>query len=142
MPTRTLRPFIALAVLAVALVAGCGVPPDPSREQPRLSEFAQPSAGDLAQAGVTKIVSWSDRTEQPVQVTTTGGPVYFPYPRGEPLARFALLVDGGRATVRSDDFDEREFARYTASMRRVIDEALRLTRENNARLDVREKASK
>lgn len=142
MPTRSSHPLGAVVVLAFAFLAGCGVPPDPSREQPRLSEFAQSYAGDLGQAGVTKILSWSDRVEQPVQVTARRGPVYFPYPRGEPLARFALLVDAGRTTVRSDDFDERDFDRYTASMRRIIDEALRLTRDNNARLETLEKASK
>jgi hypothetical protein len=136
------RVTVATIMLFTLLaIAACGVPPDPSREQPRLSEFAQGSADALTQAGVTKIVSWSDRVEQPVQVTTRGGPIYFPFPRGLPLARFALSVDGGRVTVRSDDFDERNFDTYTASMRPVIAEALRLTRENNARLETREKAS-
>src|SRR5512137_1113214 len=107
--TRRLAAIRAFTLLALAALVACGVPPDPSREQPRLSEFAQGYANALGQAGVTKIVSWSDRVEQPVQVTSRGGPIYFPYPRGLPLARFALVVDGGRTVVRSDDFDERNF---------------------------------
>jgi hypothetical protein len=139
-PAR-LATYGAVMLFTFLAIAACGVPPDPSREQPRLSEFAQGFAEALGQAGVIKIVAWSDRVEQPVQVTTRGGPIYFPYPRGVPLARFALGIDGGRATVRSDEFDDGNFETYTASMRPVIAEALRLTRENNARLETREKAS-
>ena len=122
------------------MLTSCGVPPDPGREQPRLSAFAQQDAAALAQAGITKIVSWSDRPEQPVQVTTAAGPIYFPYPQGLPLARFVVIVDGGRVTVKSDDYDERNHEAYTGTMRRIIDESIRWARGNNARTDEKEKA--
>jgi hypothetical protein len=108
---------IALACLTVAaFFGGCGVPPDPSREQPVLSNWAQSYVPALQQAGISKIVSWSDRAEQPVQVMSTGGAVYFPYAPGVSLVRFALTVDGGRATVKSDDYAPEQHDRYVSTM--------------------------
>lgn len=134
------RYVIAFFALCVIALSGCGVPPDPGREQPRLSAFAQQDAAALAQAGIGKIVSWSDRPEQPVQVTTTGGPIYFPYPQGLALARFVIIVDGNRVIVKSDDYDERNHDAYTETMRRIIDESIRWARGNNARIEEKEKA--
>ncbi|CAG0992889.1 hypothetical protein BURK1_02367 [Burkholderiales bacterium] len=138
------RPFaavLAAVALASALVA-CGVPPDPSREQPALASAVADALPALRAAGISKIHAWSDRLEQPVQVTSAGGPLYFPYPRGMPLARFALHADAERVVVLSDDYDPAAHDRYVESMRRVIAESLRLAGENAARLETREKASR
>lgn len=122
---RATRWNLVLAVPLVLALAGCDVPPDPQREVPTLSQYAQQQADPLLQAGIAKIVAWSDRVDQPVQVLTRAGPVYFPYPRGLPLFRFALAVDGTRITVKSDEYDPRDHERDTAALRRVVDEALR-----------------
>ena len=132
---------IAAIVLAAALVS-CGVPPDPSREQPALATSVADALPALKAAGISKIHAWSDRSEQPVQVTSAGGPVYFPYPQGLPLARFALHADADRIRVYSDDYDPADHDRYVEAMRRVIAQALRLAGDNNARLETREKASR
>ena len=128
-------------VAAAVLFGGCGVPPDPSREQPVLSNWAQSYVPALQQAGISKIVSWSDRPEQPVQVMSAGGPVYFPYAPRVSLVRFALTVDGGRATVKSDDCPPEQHDRYVATMDWVLRESLRFTTQNNTRLETKEKAS-
>jgi hypothetical protein len=130
-----------LAALVVLCLCSCGVPPDPTREQPRLSAYAQRFAPDFREAGITKIVSWSDRVEQPVQVRSAAGPLYFPYDAGVPLARFALNVDGEAVLVLADDYDDANFDRYTMTMSWVIRRAVELTRTNNARAAQREKAS-
>jgi hypothetical protein len=132
---------VAFLALAITVLCTCGVPPDPSREQPQLSAFATQYTGALVQAGITKIVSWSDRPEQPVQVTTRGGPIYFPYPQGMPLARFALTVDANAVTVTSDDYDERNHDAYTETMRRIINESIRWTAGNNERLEQKERVT-
>jgi hypothetical protein len=129
-------------IAVAALFAGCGVPPDPSREQPVLSNWAQSYVPALQQAGISKIVSWSDRPEQPVQVMSTGGPVYFPYAPGVSLVRFALTVDGGRAMVKSDDYAPDRHQRYVATMDWVLRESLRFTTQNSTRLETKEKASR
>jgi hypothetical protein len=139
---RTLPGVTAcLAVLAAIGVCACGVPPDPTREQPRLSAYAQRFVPELREAGVTKIVSWSDRLEQPVQVLSSVGPLYFPYDASVPLARFALKVDGGTIQVFADDFDDANFDRYSQTMAWVIRRATELARTNNARAAQYEKAS-
>jgi len=130
-----------LAALVVLCLCACGVPPDPTREQPRLSSYAQRFAPELRAAGITKIVSWSDRVEQPVQVRSAVGPIYFPYDAGVPLARFALNVDGGAIQVLADDYDDANFDRYTQTMSWVIRRAVELARSNNATAAQREKAS-
>lgn len=122
---RATRWTFVLAVPLVLALAGCDIPPDPQREVPPLSQLAQQQADPLLQAGIAKIVAWSDRADQPVQVLTRAGPVYFPYPRGLPLFRFALVVDGARITVKSDEYDPSDHERDTAALRRVVDEALR-----------------
>jgi hypothetical protein len=139
---RAARGVVAcLTAFVVLALYGCGVPPDPTREQPRLSAYAQRFAPELREAGITKIVSWSDRIEQPVQVRSAAGPLYFPYDIGVPLARFALNVDGGRIQVLADDYDDANFDRYTQTMSWVIRRAVELARTNNARAAQREKAS-
>ena len=130
-----------LAALVVLCLCSCGVPPDPTREQPRLSTYAQRFAPELREAGITKIVSWSDRVEQPVQVRSAVGPLYFPYDAGVSLARFALNVDGGAIQVLADDYDDFNFDRYAQTMSWVIRRAVELARSNNARAAQREKAS-
>ena len=137
LPGRTAR----LTLLAALFVCACGVPPDPGREQPRLSAYAQRFIPELREAGITKIVSWSDRLEQPVQVRSNVGPLYFPYDAGVPLARFALNLDGGNVQVLADDFDDANFDRYTQTMAWVIRRATELARTNNARAAQHEKAS-
>lgn len=135
-------PVAALAAgLAIAL-AGCGVPPEPSRDQPALAVAIAPIQAELAAAGITKIHAWSDRAEQPVQVLTRGGPIYFRWPAGVPLARFALVVDGGSVRVASDDYDPASHDRYVAAMKRATGEALRLAFDQNAVQATREKASR
>jgi len=130
-----------LVVLAMAALSGCGVPPDPAREQPRLAAVAEQYGDAMAQSGITKIVSWSDRPEQPVQVLTRGGPIYFPYPPGLRLARFAIIIDGSHVSVRSDDYDERDHEAYVETMRYIVDESIRWTRSNNTRLEEKEKVT-
>jgi len=130
-----------LAAVVALCLCSCGVPPDPTREQPRLSAYAQRFAPDFREAGITRIVSWSDRVEQPVQVLSAAGPLYFPYDAGVPLARFALNVDGGAIQVLADDYDDANFDRYTQTMSWVIRRAVELARSNNARAAQREKAS-
>jgi len=138
----TASPIAAgLTVLIALCLCSCGVPPDPTREQPRLSAYAQRFAPELREAGITKIVSWSDRVEQPVQVRSAAGPLYFPYDAGVPLARFALNVDGGAVQVLADDYDDANFDRYTLTMSWVIRRAVELTGTNNARAAQRERAS-
>jgi hypothetical protein len=135
---RATRWTLVLAVPFALALAGCDVPPDPQREVPQLSELAQQHADPLLRAGIAKIVSWSDRIDQPVQVLTRAGPVYFPYPRDLPLFRFALVVDGARVTVKSDDYDPRDHERDTAALRRVVDEALRQAGDHVAASDRRD----
>ena len=130
-----------LAMVVMMCVCACGVPPDPTREQPRLSAYAQRFVPELREAGITKIVSWSDRPEQPVQVRSNVGALYFPYDAGVPLARFALNLDGGTVQVLADDFDDANFDRYTQTMAWVIRKATELARTNNARAAQHEKAS-
>jgi len=129
------------ACLVVLCLCSCGVPPDPTREQPRLSTYAQRFAPELREAGITKIVSWSDRVEQPVQVRSAVGPLYFPYDAGVSLARFALNVDGGAIQVLADDYDDSNFDHYAQTISWVIRRAVELARSNNARAAQREKAS-
>jgi hypothetical protein len=142
-PRQPLRRGIAgfLAALVALGLSSCGVPPDPTRDQPRLSAYAQRFAPDLREAGITKIVSWSDRLEQPIQVRSAVGPLYFPYDAGVPLARFALKADGGAVVVYADDYDDANFDRYTQTMSWVIRRAIELTRTNNARAAQHERAS-
>jgi hypothetical protein len=136
-PLRT-----AFAATLVLAFAGCGVPPEPSRDQPALAAAMAPMGDELARAGITTIHAWSDRAEQPVQVLTRGGPIYFPWPAGVPLARFALVVDGNRIRVASDDYDPASHDRYVATMKRASGEALRLAADQNAVQATREKASR
>lgn len=131
-----------LAATLVLAIAGCGVPPDPSRGQPALAAAMAPMGDELARAGITKIHAWSDRAEQPVQVLTRGGPIYFRWPAGVPLARFALVVDGNTVRVASDDYDPASHDRYVAAMKRATGEALRLAGDQNAVQATREKASR
>jgi hypothetical protein len=91
---------------------------------------------------ISKIVSWSDRPEQPVQVMSTGGPVYFPYAPGVSLVRFALTVGGGRAMVKSDGYAPDQHERYVATMDWVLRESLRFATQNNMRLETKQKASR
>lgn len=136
------RTRLPAALLLVLALASCGVPPDPSREQPALANAVADAHPALRAAGISKIHSWSDRPSQPVQVTSAGGPLYFPWPADVPLARFALHADAERVYVFSDDYDPATHDRYVESMRRVIAQALRLAGENDARLETREKASR
>jgi len=92
-------------------------------------------------AGITRIVSWSDRMEQPIQVRSAAGPLYFPYDAGVPLACFALNVDAGAVVVFADDYEDANFNRYAQTMSWVISRAVELTRAHNARAAQREKAS-
>ncbi len=135
---RATRRTLVLAVPLALALAGCDVPPEPQREVPQLTQFAQQRADPLLRAGITRILAWSDRFEQPVQVLTRAGPVYFPYPRGLPLFRFALVVDGARVTVKSDDYEPRDHERDAAALQRVVDEALRYAGEHVAGHDQRE----
>ena len=136
------REFACFLAALVALgLQSCGVPPDPTREQPRLSAYAQRFAPELREAGITKIVSWSDRLEQPVSVRSAVGPLYFPYDAGVTLARFALNADGGAVVVYADDYDDANFDRYTQTMAWLIRRPVALARTNNARAAQHEKAS-
>ena len=128
----------AAAVLLALLVAGCETPPpDPVREASALSELAQRRGEALQRAGITKIVAWSQRADQPVQVLTRSGPVYFPLPRELQLLRFALVVDGARVQVRSDEYDAGAHELQAEAMRKIVDEAIRLAGRHTAQADER-----
>jgi len=143
-PPSVARPRFATwaPVVALAVTGGCGVPPDPVHEQPRLAAYASQYRAPLRAAGIQKIVSWSDRAEQPVQVTTQGGPIYFPYRPGIALARFTLDATGPTIRVLADDYDGAGHERYTQTMSWVIGEALRFAGDNNARIGQRDRASR
>jgi hypothetical protein len=135
---RARRRILLLAVSLALALAGCGAPPEPQREVAQLSELAQRRADALQQAGIARIHSWSDRIDQPVQVLTRAGPVYVAYPQGLPLFRFALIVDGTRVTVKSDEYEPRAHGRDSAALQRVVDEALQYAGNHVAAHDQRE----
>jgi hypothetical protein len=132
----------ALVLAAAALLAACQMPPsEPVTPQPALVRYAVPHASALAVAGVAKIVAWSDRPEQPVQVLTHNGAIYFAWPRGVPFASFALDVTGAaEITVRADGYAEADRARYAGAIDAAAREALRLAGDHNARVELRERA--
>ena len=114
---------------------------EPQTVVPALAPYASARAGALSAEGVEKVVVWSNRPEQPVQVITRNGAIYFPWPPSLPFAAFAVDVRGSDASVRADGFVDADRTRYASAIDFALAESQRLARDNNARLEIREKAS-
>jgi hypothetical protein len=134
-------PPLLVAALAAVALAACQMPrSEPATPQPKLARHVQPYADDLGAAGIDKIVAWSERPEQPVQVLGRNGAIYFPWRRGLPFATFAIDVGRGGATVRADGYSDADDVRFAAAIDFAVRESIRLARDHNAQVEERERA--
>lgn len=133
---QTVRCVLGLLGL-VGLIA-CGQFPEPSAEQPRLSEWvASRYEAELRAAEIVKINSYSDQFEKPIYVELRDNvPIYFPYPKGRQLVVFVVEMRGGKPVVKHDGFTEAAFGQITGSMASVIEDAIRRARTHNQARDL------
>ena len=142
---RTLRLLLAITFLAVNGSAGAQTAapakspaatkaPMTPAVRPALAELVAPRAPDLGGAGIQKIVARTGKNRRDIQVLSSWGPIYFPWPKGVTPAPFQLDVGAGNAlTVRAEGYTEAKKAQYAAAFDAVLPQAIRMADEARAR---------
>ena len=141
----TLRLLLAIAFLAMNGSAGAQTAapakspaatktPMAPAVQPALAELVAPRAADLGGAGIQKIVARTGKNRRDIQVLSSWGPIYFPWPKGVSPAPFQLDVGARNAlTVRADGYVDAKKAQYAAAFDAVLPQAVRMANEARER---------
>ena len=139
---------LAAVVLAIGVSAGAqtpapakpagSAPAKPAASappvQPALAALAAPRAAELSAAGVQKIVARTGRNRRDIQVMTSWGASYIPWPKGVTPAPFQLDVGaGGALTVRAAGYTDANKANYAAALDAVLPAAVRMANEARAK---------
>ena len=102
--------------------------------QPALAELFAPRAAELGGAGIQRIVARTGKNRRDIQVLSSWGPIYFPWPKGATPAPFQIDVGARNAlTVRADGYAEAKKAQYAAAFDAVVPQAVRMANEAKER---------
>lgn len=133
---HALRLGLLVVFLGVGAAAGAqtAAPAKSAPNQPALAALAAPRASDLYAAGVQKIVARTGKQRRDIQILTSYGTSYIPWPKGVTPAPFQLDVGAkGALTVRADEYSDANRSRYAAAFDAILPEAVRLANESRAK---------
>jgi len=113
--------------LPLLLLCACAAAPQiGAPSQPALAVLAEPYAGALRSAGITRVEA--SGAADWVRLETLSGPVYVRYPQGMPAVAFALDIRSDKLVATSDQFDQ---ARDQPVLDAILPAAIRATETNN-----------
>ena len=127
---------ILIAVMAAALVApvwaqqpaAAGSSAEAKAEAvfAALAPLVGPHSGQLAAAGVQKVVARTGKGRRDIQILTRWGPAYIPWPKDVTPVTFEIYIAAeNRLDVTAEGYTEANKARYAAAFDAVLPQAVR-----------------
>lgn len=117
---------VALLGAGTSLAATAAAPAGDAPVQPGLAALVASRDAELRAAGVEQILARTDKGRRDIQVLTTWGPSYFPWPKNvKPVAFEIYFNTNGQTDAFAHDFSDATRATFRAALDAIVPQAIR-----------------